>query len=683
MQARFFDIVKLLLAGLCLWAAIFVPAPVVAQEERAQKDKKAVSGRLMQALERTFTDRADQALGRYLPKEKFRVLVSVKVQGQGPEIPYLTSDIAPDALSKLPSSRLSERCQAIDVQVQVAQELPKEAQTAISELIAHELALDLTRGDKVAFFALSLPSLAEKRGQDLEVLKLEARLRDAQKAESTAQRDRNDLKAELIQARAAAEQAARSVTEKEAQLRAFEAAQKMVQDGKAGAEPESIKRTLKLHVPHFMIAGLVFILLLIVAATRAKASSLIGGAMADAAKAFESIGQALASGGGRGEVTPALTPQTASGASRGQDENRSVIPTVPLEALQARILALHDEITQQLNPMTEAIVVRHLTRLLSQPEEAGRAVVTMELMGKEKANEMFGRLNLECQEAVLRFLRTGSYGRAKGELMLEAGEELVTKLLADSFSRQRCELDERVTGKLLRMQSDEIARMMRAVEQSAIPRLLLYLDANMIAHVLKVLKASDALRYERLIAVLGSLPSAERDTAADEQILQALDLQMSRMRGDVHRPYLPLYQEILEGADESMSDEIIRKLSASSPTLEAHLRSRVLSTRTLFQINPTRRAEVMASLGNRDLAALFLSLGDEEREELAKTLTPRRKSAVEEEGQRLSEVAESERQNLVKKAKASVLEQLKKLRSQGLIDTDSTSEANDSPKVAA
>src|SRR5690606_11717573 len=80
---------------------------------------------------------------------------------------------------------------------------------------------------------------------------------------------------------------------------------------------------------------------------------------------------------------------------------------LPMESIHAHFAKLRQEILENMNEGTEALILRQLTQLLSNPATVGKAVVTMELLGRDMATELFKRLGQASQEAILRFMREG------------------------------------------------------------------------------------------------------------------------------------------------------------------------------------------------------------------------------------------------------------------------------------
>ena len=65
---------------------------------------------------------------------------------------------------------------------------------------------------------------------------------------------------------------------------------------------------------------------------------------------------------------------------------------------------------------------------------------------------LFKRLGLKAQEAIMVFLRKGIYPTSKIEMMLEAAEEMKTKLLVESLDRLRGKPSEKVVQRLTKGQ---------------------------------------------------------------------------------------------------------------------------------------------------------------------------------------------------------------------------------------
>ena len=99
------------------------------------------------------------------------------------------------------------------------------------------------------------------------------------------------------------------------------------------------------------------------------------------------------------------------------------------EFLQAYIPQLRDDLTARVNDDNATCVVRYVAEMTAAPGGAAKAVAALELIGKDLANVIYKKLAPGTQTQVMQFVNQGHFERPKLDLMLEAGEDLRTRLL--------------------------------------------------------------------------------------------------------------------------------------------------------------------------------------------------------------------------------------------------------------
>ena len=147
------------------------------------------------------------------------------------------------------------------------------------------------------------------------------------------------------------------------------------------------------------------------------------------------------------------------------------------------------------------------------------------------------------------------------ELMLEAGEELKTKMLAESFDKARTGASEKIGERLLQLSEEDLMSVARDLDPNVLPRLFLYLDPPKIAHLLGNLKRTDFAKFEQTVTVISKMPDAAPLEQYDEDILVALDASIDQTKADAQRPFLKVYQDIVEASDDDIGETIMKELS--------------------------------------------------------------------------------------------------------------------------
>ena len=380
------------------------------------------------------------------------------------------------------------------------------------------------------------------------------------------------------------------------------------------------------------------------------------------------------------EAATTLTPTTATGPqserrsevrtqSRGaEDDNRRMGPQASLEQVQARILTIQNDLVQSLNPTTEGIIVAHVGRLVESGDTRAKAVLTLELLGKDKANEIFQLLDSESQSIVREFMRSGAYTKPKTEIMLEAAEELKTKLLMEVFGDVRGKISAQVASRILKLRADDLALVASRLSQETLPRLFLYLDPKRLAEVLSALKARDAYQYASALKALPKVPGTERLTELDKELISTLDEQIAAAHDDSQKAYLGWYKAIADSVDDDVADELRENLAAANPQLEKFVRDQMIAFGTFFLLLDEVQEELIQSLSNRNLAALVAGLNDQQKARILVMIDRRRQEIIAEEMESLSGKGQRQVNIAHRQAKNLIVANIKALKGSGNLD---------------
>jgi Mg/Co/Ni transporter MgtE len=284
-----------------------------------------------------------------------------------------------------------------------------------------------------------------------------------------------------------------------------------------------------------------------------------------------------------------------------------------------------------MSPSVEAIIVSHVLVQLKNPETVAQGVLTLELLGKDKANDIFMLLDKESQTAVREFIRQGVYKRSKLHMLLDAAEELKTKMLLDVFGEVRGKINGRVASQILKLSLDDLVVVTRSLKSDVLPRFFLYLDPNKLAEVLSVLKGKDEARYVESLRALPQVPQFENQLQMDRDILLILDKQVSIIENDGHRSYLKWYKSIAESSDDDVADQMRSELIKSIPQMEHYVREELITFNTFFLLRTEIQEELIGGMSHKNIAALIQGLNDQQRAVILVLLDLRRQELVLEE----------------------------------------------------
>ena len=609
-------------------------------------------------LKRLLEQRVEKVLGRHLPEKDFSVVITPKMKvGTTKKLPYapahgdfaLTDSIATADLLALTSQ--------VKIEVYLSAAYSKAHQQKIRTILFEKMGLTKLRGDEVAFVGLGLDLPDQEEQKAITKLRKSQSELDALKSNSEqTKKERDDLKQELLILKNAP------------------------RDQKGEVLPGPTKKELVIYAGWFLVAVAALVVIFISATMFSRALRKSGDGVQAVAEAIAQFAQVSAK---PNAVDPGSPAQLGKGegikliesAAGGKAATGSRVPTAAIDTLQARLLQLHEEITKNIDDVKgnaanlESIVVQHLSTMLEQKENVPKAVVTMELLGRDRANKLFTRLPQSAQELIMAFLKQGFYQVPKAELMLEAGEELKTKLLADQFGSVRFITTERVTELLLQMTGSDLLDVCKKLDERSIPRFLLYLNTEKIVQLLRDAKDAEPAHYHKMTTLITRMPDFEQSTQLDEIIIAAIQARMATNKEDRQRPYLKIYQSVIEAADDEMAEELTSSLTSRSKAVGQYLEKNTVLISMLFKL-PVEviEANIFDALGNRDLAALINGFDGNKKQFLLSHLEQRRRDQVNEEVERAASRTKRQNSEDHKAAKQTVLGILRKLKTEGTLD---------------
>jgi hypothetical protein len=588
------------------------------------------------ALSHILRSQARAALERHLRPEEFQIFVkATAADAPADPVPYLPATLAPVVPGPdTPPEDLAPLLQHVEVEVLIADRYDQTARAKLEAIIRKTLALSDARGDKVTFSPLGLKFDPPESAVQLDLARSEAEARDLKTRLDTLNRERDDAKRDL------------SATKVELDRVSREKAAREKPAGKDGHEGPSQSSTSSSPVDRGFLrenAAPLLGALLILAALLAASLGMRGAARTIGA-AVQTIGAGLPVLGEKlGEsmvqkATP-LIPSPESGARPPDAKPAGDRPavagaTLPMESVARRVIELHEELLASVDDTTEGLVLEHLSNLLEGDATAGLAVATMELLGKDKANALYDRLAPDHQQMVYAFLRSGVHSRPKGEVMLEAGESLKTKLFGAAFS-PRAQLDDAIRQKLLLLKPEDIATAARSLEGDYLARLFAYLEPARLGGVLTALRAKDASKFIKAGLLVAKIPEVQSDRDLDQEVAIAIEEQLVRSNSDIQGPYLSYYKSLVQSVDDDVAESLSEQLAAASPRIEHYIREAVVTFGTFFKLHADYQEEIVLGFNTRDLAAVVAALKDDLKNAIYTHLDDRRKELVNEEVERL------------------------------------------------
>lgn len=633
------------------------------------------------AMERTLESQAKSLIERHLRPEEFQVLITVEGKAfQESELPYVPSTLDVHQLKDLAPSELKPYIQRVNVEILLADRFKDLTKTKIKDLLTKKLALDTARGDRITFSSLGIELDQAPSELALALSRAEAESRDIQAKVAALAKERDDSQRELSTTKTALETLKSGNIQKLGEI--MESTRKEI-DGRLKENVKGVQDDKKSSDKTFLeqnigviTAGLLILLALLLLGVTSRY------AVTALARSFVSIGESVRGFGEKvAEALASQTPAAGAGSQGDRGGEGSAAKRTPsadeaprpgsgasLEAMQARILVLHNDLLQSMTPATEGIVLAHVGRLLESGDTAAKGVVTMELLGKDKANEIFQLLDSESQSIVRDFMRSGSYPKPKADLMLEAAEELKTKLLMAVFGEVRGSISEKVASRILKLRIDGLAMVAKNLSAAALPRLFLYLEPRRVAEVLSALRSLDEGKYTASLRALAKVPEAERATDIDAEIIAVLDDQITVANDDTQRAYFNWYKAIAESVDEDLAEEMRNQLASASPQLGRYVRDQMITFGTFFLLLEEIQEELVGGLSNKSLAALLSGLSDQQKARILSYLDQRRQEVVAEEIENLASKGQRQAKVAHRQAKNLIIANLKALKGSGSLD---------------
>ncbi len=604
-----------------------------------------------------LTDRASKVLSRYISQNDFYIIASVQIKDvANSDLPYLPAAQTADALEGLSTEEINSMIGSLNIDIWLSKKFDDATRSTLVQLVQSHLGLPTA--DSITIKDMQISASPSVDGESQRMLqKAQDDLRQALTELKALERERNDLKmAKLLK------ENSKDETTKPDQPEALT-------DKKVDAEPSSQDALVdKLLAAGPAMAGVLLLAFVLIIVGRGFSSSIrsIGSGMTSVAAALSSMG-----GNIRMNVDEEDTDSKPSKDAFNQPIPQAATssPTPGSQAnggdIHERIIRLHDEIETNMSERTESIILTALTDMLQKPDTVAKAVATLELLGKEKSNQLFKRLGKHSRETVLDFLQTGDYGRSKTELMLEAGEGIKTKLLAEGFGNLRGEMSIKMTEKMLALSEADYYDIFMSLGDQFKPRFMFYLDSEALGRLLTVYGQKNPDKIETVMEMLSKVADVESSVEMDSSIIAAIDSYLGGRKEDVQEKYVPYYQKILETMDGELAEKAVDKLSDKSHVLRAQLKGFVITVNTLFKLPSDTRMSMLENLNNKQLASIICCVPDDQAAIVWESVSRRRVELIKDEVDLLKQMAPAAMKAVFGETKNFVINKLKKMRDAG------------------
>lgn len=598
-------------------------------------------------IERAFSDAyeslASKPLLRYFPKEAFRLDVSIGLGTTPKRIPYMSQSAYLKTLSIQPLYRLRRHISRVDVRVFLSNRIPQQSEPQIRDILTKTL--QITPNDSISFSDLNMEYEVINQETERAIISLENRLSNLNQELGKVTRERNDVKAESTNLKISLD---KEIVRNTSLEERFSDVKRKHDDLQAAAEKRRIedekvpkkKETFMDH-PYFIggligsaVLSVILILVMLLSARRLATSH---GQVADSLNAIGSALQ-VSSQESSSNVLPGVAETKE--LSSTESERISSADHGSLAVLQSRVVEMHDQLVPLVTKANFPTVIAHISSLLRNDETIESGVATMELMGANKANEIFASLGKPLQQTIRNFLGESKYREGKALALYNAGESLITLLTMENISASFEGENLEIRNFISQLEFRDISSVCEQISGEVLSRLFLYLDTAALTQIIDNFAASKQGDVRKYVEAVAGMASVNEKSELDDDLKNVLSEVIHAIESDEHRQYLDLYVNLANRLEDNTSKLLKDTLSSLSREVGNYLESEVVNTATFYKITDDLRRDVLASLSNAQIAALTIELEGEYLSEWMTVISDRRAEAVVELRDQLSSQSE-------------------------------------------
>ena len=366
-----------------------------------------------------------------------------------------------------------------------------------------------------------------------------------------------------------------------------------------------------------------------------------------------------------------LTPQAPQAAqaqeAQPRDSSKERQDTGVSETARQRLTQLQKDLNSTLENSGENLLIQSLSCQLQEQATIPRAVATMELLGKNKANAIYKKLPQQAKSTVLSFLASPRYDRPKTLLMLEAGEELKSTLFSDELGQIRGELDPKISCQLVKFSDENMIELFALIEEAALPRAFLYFEPEQLARIVGQVQTSRAGEFARLAEAIAQIPLAKDKAEDDLLIKDAIRKLEKKNHSDSTRPFLDYYKSLLANVQPAVGDQLATTLSETDERFQTFIDENYISKATFFKLTWEIQDMILERVSIRNLGNFVIGLNEKERNVVQAILADARWNLVEEESQRHSKKSARQVQQIYWQGVQAVVDQIKSEKGEGSI----------------
>ena len=614
-------------------------------------------------IQDVVTRKINEAIGPFIPAGKFTVQVVVVAKesprGDANDTSGASLYLRRNGGAPLPvdlnKKTIEKLADSIKVTIGLPPSLSKAQQMEISEILKNVLPTNAS----ISFKKSMLAQPDDTKDQNL--LRADNELRNTKNRLEDLKKERDDVKRESELAKTEAEKLARENT---------------VLKTKSAKNP-TLTETLQAQVGSILGYILVFVAMIVIGIAIMRIASGIIGSVSGLANAVQNAAATLANAhmNTASQVTldaPQTPKEIGSGTSQG-----SATGTQLTSGISERIAELKMELEDLVTNEKLELTGQFISDLLANPSNGAKAVLVFELIGRDRAAKIFQGIPQENQIQILGFMREAKYPTNKFELMIQAGEELKTKIVLENLKLPESTETGAVLQSLKHLTTDQLGGVLLGIQLDALPRLFSIIDAKAASDLLVKVRSQNEKRFQDCVVALSKLPEArfspEQATRFDPEIYRSIKHLTQESRSEVFKPFLKHYEEILESMPDDVSDDFLVNLK-HEPELTKYHTANIITLATIFKIVPSQAKDIIDSLSNKDIAAVLFGLNDIDRLKIREFLDDMRKDLVQEEFERIEGQGKLKAERQFKASKSKVITILKNLNVNGELQFEAITE---------
>ena len=333
---------------------------------------------------------------------------------------------------------------------------------------------------------------------------------------------------------------------------------------------------------------------------------------------------------------------------------------LPSIAIKENLELLKKEISSRLEKSHSPIFVNYLINQLSKKETAYKAILGLEIIGKELAEGIFHKLPMNHRIMINKEVQSPQFKGPKLPLMLKVAEEINTTCFSESYHKVVLDLDAEIEVAFSQLDKNQQLAFLFQSQEENWPRIILYMSQDAISYGIEKFRETDKMKP--LTKAIASAPQKRHDKNQDKTIFSALkDYSKELSFSDVEM-FHGFYEELLDSLPESVAESFVREAKSENKDLEAFLNKVYVSFSDIFHSKKEHIIGILGQLNTREIALLH-GLGDDSFKDIVKnSLSERRKLLLEEELKLLLEEDESSIKKAHAPMKAKVIKIMKELK---------------------